>query len=207
VTNGVDLEGFRLRDVSEMRRKHGIPDDGRPVYLFSASHLGDTRKGPKQVAAIARHLEKKKPIILLVGRYSEAAADMFEDLDVIHAGFVKNQETRAELYSLCDTAFVFSEEENCPLIVLECLASGTPIAGFCNGGIPELVENGVTGMLSENTIDPIVQFLEGITPDKLNRIRHACREAAVNTHDYNVICNSYIRLYQQILDSRKPTVS
>ncbi|WP_170411079.1 glycosyltransferase [Ruegeria atlantica] len=199
ITNGVDLEGFRLRNVSEMRKKHDIPDDGRPVYLFSASHLGDSRKGPNKVAEIARIMEDKDPVIVLVGRYSELAADLFEGLSVVHAGFVKDQETRAELYSLCDTAFVFSEEENCPLIVLECLASGTPIAGFANGGIPELVDNGVTGILTKNKIEPIVEFLRELTPEKLTDIRKSCREAATSGHNYEDICNSYIKLYQQIL--------
>lgn len=199
VTNGVDLETFRARDVAKMRIKHGIPNDGRPVYLFSASHLGDSRKGPNAVAEIARYLIDKNPTILLVGRYSDFAAQLFEGLNVIHAGFVIENEIRAELYSLCDFAFVFSKEENCPLIVLECLASGTPIAAFANGGIPELLENGVTGILSNDKVEPIAEFLRSLPPEKLSSMRVACRKAAVSRHNYNDICGSYIDLYQQVI--------
>ncbi len=203
ITNGVDLEIFRPRAVTELRAKHGIPDDGRPVYLFSASHLGDSRKGPKTVAEIANQLKDKNPTIVLVGRYSSLAADLFEGLNIVHAGFVKDDETRAELYSLCDATFVFSKEENCPLIVLECLASGTPIAGFASGGIPELVENGVTGVLSNGDIEPVARYLRNLSPEKLSTTRVACRKAAVNGHDYNDVCKSYISLYQKLIEQNK----
>lgn len=39
--------------------------------------------------------------------------------------------------------------ENCPMIVLEALRAGVPVVGSRIGGIPELVEDGVTGILVE----------------------------------------------------------
>ena len=200
VTNGVDLDSFRPRNVAEMRAKHGIPDDGRPVYLYSASHLGDLRKGPEKVAEIARQMADRNPVIVLVGRFSEAAADLFDGLSIVHAGFVKIQEARAELYSLCDVAFVLSQQENCPLIILECLAAGTPVAAFDNGGIPELLVNGKTGVLSHNEVEPIVVFLRGLRPKKLAELRKTCRDAAIRNHNYEDVCKAYVELYQQILD-------
>ena len=41
-------------------------------------------------------------------------------------------------------------DENNPLSVIEAQCLGTPVLGARIGGIPELIEEGVTGMTSEN---------------------------------------------------------
>jgi glycosyltransferase involved in cell wall biosynthesis len=38
-------------------------------------------------------------------------------------------------------------KENCPMIIIEALRAGVPIVASRIGGIPELIEEGVTGML------------------------------------------------------------
>lgn len=46
--------------------------------------------------------------------------------------------------------------ENCPMSVLEAMAHGKPVIGSRNGGIPELIDNGITGLLFD--IDDSVQL-------------------------------------------------
>jgi glycosyltransferase involved in cell wall biosynthesis len=43
-----------------------------------------------------------------------------------------------------------SEREGCPNVVMEALATGRPVAAIPVGGVPELVQNGVNGFLSED---------------------------------------------------------
>jgi len=42
--------------------------------------------------------------------------------------------------------------ENSPVVILEALASGTPVLGSDIGGIPEFVENGITGFYTNMMI-------------------------------------------------------
>jgi glycosyltransferase involved in cell wall biosynthesis len=46
-----------------------------------------------------------------------------------------------------------SLEDNCPMVVLEAMAAGVPVVAARVGGVPELIEEGVTGLLCDPT-DP-----------------------------------------------------
>ena len=51
--------------------------------------------------------------------------------------------------------------ENCPYAILEALASSTPVLAADIGGIPELVDNGVNGLLvSSNNVDALAEGIE-----------------------------------------------
>lgn len=60
--------------------------------------------------------------------------------------------------SACLAAFdVFthpSYSDPCPLAVLEAQAAGLPVVAFEDGGIPEIVDNGKTGLLSPKSDVP-----------------------------------------------------
>ena len=57
---------------------------------------------------------------------------------------------RAELKQHLSTATALvlpSLEDNCPMVVLEAMAAGVPVAAARVGGVPELIEEGRTGLL------------------------------------------------------------
>jgi glycosyltransferase involved in cell wall biosynthesis len=57
--------------------------------------------------------------------------------------------------------------ENCPMSVLEAMAYGKPIVGSRIGGIPELVEEGETGLLYEaGDVDGLLQALNQLMHSK-----------------------------------------
>jgi glycosyltransferase involved in cell wall biosynthesis len=52
-----------------------------------------------------------------------------------------------ELLSACDLFALSSRWEGSPVTILEAMAAGLPIVATAVGGVPELVEDGVTGIL------------------------------------------------------------
>jgi glycosyltransferase involved in cell wall biosynthesis len=55
------------------------------------------------------------------------------------------------------TALVLpSLEDNCPMVVLEAMAAGVPVAAARVGGVPELIDDGRTGL-----------FLEPLQPESI----------------------------------------
>lgn len=67
--------------------------------------------------------------------------------------------------------------ENCPFSVMESIMLGTPVVGAKIGGIPELIDDGVTGYLFEaNNVDDFKDKINKIINDKdnANKMKDAC---------------------------------
>src|ERR1700761_5907515 len=82
-----------------------------------------------------------------------------------------------------------------PVIIPESYACGTPVLGYALGGIPEGIEQGITGYISNNVTEMAAQVLK---IDQLSR--SACRAKAEKEYGASVIANNYLKIY----DTYKP---
>ena len=64
-------------------------------------------------------------------------------------------------------------------VILEAFAAGVPVIAFASGGIPEVVEDGVTGLLANNAEEMAQRAIELLTGDarRLISIAQAARES------------------------------
>ncbi|MEU4426758.1 glycosyltransferase [Actinoplanes sp. NPDC024001] len=77
--------------------------------------------------------------------------------------------------------------------VVESLALGVPVVGIARGCLPELIEEGHSGLLTddEEALGDLVHKASGIDP-------RACRAEAERRFTPAVMAESYLRLYEQI---------
>ncbi len=101
-----------------------------------------------------------------------------------------------------DLLLLPSETESFGLVALEAMASGVPVVATRVGGLPEVVEHGVTGFLAE------VGDIEGMAADALRiladcqtlqRFGRAARERALRLFDYRDVVPRYEAIYRRVL--------
>jgi glycosyltransferase involved in cell wall biosynthesis len=103
------------------------------------------------------------------------------------------------------TALVLpSFEDNCPMVVLEAAAAGVPIAAANIGGIPDLVEDGRTGLLFDPR-DPtsIIDAVRVVLSDnhKATTMAQVAQSACSEKHGPITVAQRHLQVYDQVVRS------
>lgn len=151
IYNAVNPARFSFIDPMPLRSELGIMPEVRVVT--SIGRLEEQKDFATFLAACALVRERLKPSpirILIVGRGSlqEALERQARSLgladDTMFLGWRKDIET---VLALTDVFVLTSIREGLPNVVLEAMAIGKPVVASAVGGTPEVVIDGVTGLL------------------------------------------------------------
>jgi glycosyltransferase involved in cell wall biosynthesis len=198
IYHGVDLERFR--------KATSIRDDTVPILLF-VGRLSDG-KGLYDLLDSVERLREDIPFKLLVagdGPLADELADRIESkgLDNI-VTLLGYREDVPELMVSADVLVLPSYREGTPRVITEALAAGTPVVSTNIAGIPEQVDDGVTGYLVEpGDIETLTDRLRRLLSDK-NKIEMKSERAAnsVAKFDRDQAQTAYGDLYDDLLTKR-----
>jgi glycosyltransferase involved in cell wall biosynthesis len=97
-----------------------------------------------------------------------------------------------------DVFALSSKTEGLPLVVPEAMAAGLPIVTTAVGGLPSVIETGVTGLLvpvDEGLLHAALAELER-DRDLAKRLGVKARETALERYDYDRMVDAYMTLYR-----------
>ncbi len=140
------------------------PRAGR--YLFTVSRLDSPKRIDLLIGAMAQLDTKVELLIAGIGpdegRLRELAQD---DPRIRFLGFV-NDEQLLDLYAESHAVLFAPVQEDFGLVALEAMAAGKPVISTSDaGGVSELVEDGVTGYVTEPDPEAVAAGIERLLAD------------------------------------------
>ena len=143
--------------------------------------------------------------LILIGDGPElpVARELAEQLGVLdRVTFVGVVDRVAPLLAAADLLLLPSSSESFGLGALEAMASGVPVIASDIGGIPEVVEHGVTGYLAPlGDVERMAEYaLDLLQDDDLcRRFCAAARDRAARLFDYRKLVPRYESIYRSVL--------
>lgn len=176
IHNGVNRELFRLRDKHAQRGSLMLPT-GKKIILF-IGNLAPEKGVTFMLQAVGQLHHRHKDIFLLIVGDGPLRRQVEEELErwgisdcTQLAGSVAHEEIPRYLNS-ADVLCLPSLREGCPNVVLESLASGTPVVASAVGAIPEMMARTRIGFTTQpgNVEGLATAMLQALSlPDDIDR--------------------------------------
>src|SRR4029077_955481 len=168
IYNGIDSQEYRPDAGTDVLTRHGI-DPARPSVVFVGRIT--RQKGVAHALDAALAFDPRAQFVLCAGAPDtpEIAAEIAAKVARVRDErgsiiWIDRMLARDEVVQIVSHATVFlcpSIYEPLGIVNLEAMACETAVVATCTGGIPEVVEDGVTGLLvpfeprDDGTRDPV----------------------------------------------------
>ncbi len=150
VYNGIDMERFSRAKADRLQLLPGVSQGSKTIVMVANMHTGAKGHGDLIEAAQAVKKEFPEARFLLAG--DGEMRPFFEDqvralgLEEMFV-FLGHRTDIPQLLSCSDIGVLASKSEGLPNAVLEYLAASLPVVATAVGGVPEIIENEVHGLL------------------------------------------------------------
>ena len=221
IYNGIDADEYRPDTGVDVLERHGI-DPSRPSVVFVGRIT--RQKGLTHLLEAALELDPAAQLVLCAGAPDtpELAAEIEEKVERVRAGrgsllWIEEMLPKAEVIQILSHATVFvcpSIYEPMGIVNLEAMACEAAVVATAVGGIPEVVEDGVTGLLVPYEAGPGGEPVEPAAlardlaarvnelvadPARADAMGVAGRARAVERFGWDVAAAETLRLYERLL--------
>jgi glycosyltransferase involved in cell wall biosynthesis len=214
----VDTKLFRssIEVRSATRRELGIPEEA-PV-IGTVANLNPL-KGVEYFIRAASLIYSHRPdawFVIVGSRHEthQAYSDKLENearesgVPARRMRFIGHRADIHRYYPSMDVKLITSRTEGTTTTAMEAMASEVPVVAARVGAIPEVVEDGATGLIVRPEDPPAfsqaaLHLLD--RPELRKRMGTAARRRAVALYDVQVCAEQHVRLFEQVRASHRST--
>lgn len=193
--NPVPTRIFKPLDKTFARHALNLPLN-QNLILFGAASATNAYKGWPYLADALKMLRSDATGCIVFGNNSNVTSSYDTTLSVYPVGRYQDPLSLALLYNAADAFVTPSVADNYPNVLIEAMACGTPSIGFKIGGIPEIINDGKSGILansvsSESLCEAIQRYfksdIDGMSHESVNQIQ--------KTNSYEAMKAKYIEYF------------
>jgi starch synthase len=214
VRNGIDSVAYHPVAEDDALRHYGVDPD-RPLVVFVGRIT--RQKGVGHLIAAAHGIDPAAQLVLCAGapdtpEIAEETKAAVDELAAARPGVIWIQKmlAPAEVRQLLSHATVFvcpSVYEPLGIVNLEAMACGTAVVASDVGGIPEVVDDGGTGLLVHYDADDEPSFRAGLAaavnellgdPERARRMGVAGRARAEAEFSWGGVAEQTVEVYRSV---------
>lgn len=223
IGNGIDTEEYRPDPGTDVLERHGV-DPGRPSVVFVGRIT--RQKGVTHLLDAALDLDPEAQLVLAAGAPDtpEIGAEIARKVERLRERrkgvvWLEQMLPKRDVIQLLSHAAVFvcpSIYEPLGIVNLEAMACEAAVVATETGGIPEVVDDGVTGLLvpyepgadgSRDPRDPerfareLAERVNALLadPERARRMGEAGRRRAIEHFSWATIAERTVELYRQVV--------
>lgn len=176
---GIDLKKFNAGYVNKEQKRKEIGVSADDFVLLSVGELIPRKNHEVVIRALSvlKQLDKLNHIEYVIcgrGSYEADLRKLAEGLDVAdHVHFLGYRNDISEICNCADLFVFMSHQEGLPVALMEAMACGLPAVCSNIRGNTDLIEDGVTGLLANNTPEEVAQSISKMKSDTALRNRVA----------------------------------
>jgi N-acetyl-alpha-D-glucosaminyl L-malate synthase BshA len=203
IPNFLDCKIYRRRFDRGVRDRLAPPDEFDALVIH-VSNFRAVKRVDRVVEIFARLRKRVRAKLVLVGDGPDfdKVADLIERLGLEHAvEILGEQQSLVPLLSVADLFLLPSSQESFGLAALEAMGCEVPVVASAVGGLPEVIDHGVTGFLhAPDDLDAMVESAARLLSDRAihERFARAARQAVVERFSAERIVPRYEATYEHL---------
>ncbi|HXE12078.1 MAG TPA: glycosyltransferase [Bryobacteraceae bacterium] len=204
IPNGIPLTNSdsALAARTEIRRTLGIADD---CFVFcSVARLRAVKNHTALIRAFAGIAKQTGAHLLIAGggELRNELERLAQTLEIaMHVHFLGERDDVAQILAASDAFVLSSLSEGIPLSVLEAMAARLPVLVTSVGGLPEVVRDGVEGLLvPPGDVEALATAMRQLIRDCAARaaMSRAAADRISQQFDARVMVGSYLSIYKRL---------